>query len=287
MGSLTGGRTIEYINVTSESWEHSFQRTGDSNLPCAIHHTGKIYRWHARTRAHYGEDFYKMFEDGPWKWAAQGRFAGNELNCGHYFGLSIEAASEEAKHYGIHQETSILLELEAESSHILDLTHPEVIRAVFESYVENHKVVSWSYYNMLEELIERGNGGNAITDYIGYRAKREGYEAILFYSARAMTYLQVGRMDRDLESFSYQDWFKRLRTQPALLNIVFFSGATVLDKTRTICVGDSEPIQSFHFGRGVKEIYKLFNEHDSDYQMEHDRFILDKPRIIAEKGKVY
>src|SRR5436190_22319824 len=82
-----------------EPWDKPFVRTGDADLEYSIRLKGTVYRWHHPEFLFLGDDFHRTFEDGPWKWDAQGRFAGSGLLCGHYFGLSEEAATEEATHY--------------------------------------------------------------------------------------------------------------------------------------------------------------------------------------------
>jgi hypothetical protein len=139
-----------------EPWDKPFTPTGAAHLPNAVRLNGKAYRWQAKKHIHRGADFHLMFEDGPWKWDAQGRFAGKDINCGHYFGLSVEAANEEAGHYGIDKEDSQLIEIEGSSDCILDLTHPDLIRKWFELHIDNHKIVSHSIYRMFQELIEQG-----------------------------------------------------------------------------------------------------------------------------------
>jgi hypothetical protein len=71
-------------DVPPERWDRPFTQTGDEDLPYSIRLRGKGYRWQQQERVQRGAEFYKMFEDGPWKWKAQGRFAGAGLNCGHY-----------------------------------------------------------------------------------------------------------------------------------------------------------------------------------------------------------
>jgi hypothetical protein len=265
--------------TTPEPWERPFRRTGDDDLPYAVRLRGSVYRWHTRDWLFQGAEFHRTFEDGPWKWDAQGRFAGKGINCGHYFGLSVAAANEEAKHYGIDTSTSALIELEGKSRRILDLTHPDVIRAVFETCVDEHRVVSHSYYTMLEELIERDEGGSVITNYIGHWARRQGYEGILFFSARAMDFPRVQRMDRDLEAWTYRMVFRDLRKDSALLNVVMFSGATVLDKAKMYRIDSGPRIANPLHGKGADEIYELF-EYDESYQLEREEFLLTRPRYV-------
>jgi hypothetical protein len=56
-------------------WDRPFHRTGDKDLPHSVRLKGTAYRWQDPERVRHGERFYEMFEDGPWKWDASGRFA--------------------------------------------------------------------------------------------------------------------------------------------------------------------------------------------------------------------
>jgi hypothetical protein len=276
--------SFDYSNLPPdpppERWDKPFVRTGDEDLPYAIRLRGKAYRWQQPARVHLGDQFYKMFEDGPWKWKAQGRFAGAALNCGHYFGLSVEAATEEAAHYGMHPENAVLIQITGGSRRILDLTHPDVIKSMFQQHVENHHVVSWSYYSMMDELIERGDGGNVVTDYLGVRAKREGYQGILFFSARVLRDIQLFRMDRVLEAYTYRAYIWEKRRDLTNLNIVFISGAELVHGIKTIKIGDAEPFVNPYYEIGIDKVYTMFPEHGEDYQLEQDHFLITKPSYV-------
>ena len=267
---------VDYGEPPDEPWHEQFEPAGDADLPFAIRLSGDAYRWHSADRLHKGAEFYRMFEDGPWKWSAQGRFAGKEINCGHYFGLSVGAATEEASHYGIDPEKSALVHIAFEPVKLLDLTHPEFIRTMFQNCVQNHEIVSHSYYVMLSELIELGNGGNSVTDYLGYRARKDGYQGILFFSARTMEELQIWRHDLDLEAYTYGMTFSGLRAGREHLNVVFFSGADLIVNIRTLRIGDSEPFENPYCGQDPAAIDGLF-EYGSDYQESKSRFTLSPP----------
>src|SRR5215831_3671448 len=75
--NLTGafGPTVtERLPSEHHPWDRPFARTGDEDLEFAIRLKGKVYRWHSRAYVYEHDDFHKTFEDGPWKWSAQGRF---------------------------------------------------------------------------------------------------------------------------------------------------------------------------------------------------------------------
>jgi hypothetical protein len=269
------------LEIPEEPWEEQFAPAGHENLPYAIVLLGNAYRWQNNSHLHRGAEFYRMFEDGPWKWAAQGRFAGKDLNCGHFFGLSVEAATEEAAHYGIDESQSTLLRLEFESVRVMDLTRPDFIKQLVTENIGNHQRISHSYYSMVSELIERVTGGNGVTDYLGYRAHRLGYQGILFYSARAMEELQIWRHDRELEYFTYGSTFWGLRNDPRYLNVVFFSGAELLSGTKAIAIGSAEQEPNPFHRQDPAELARLF-DFGEDYQEEMAHVILSRPFYKTE-----
>src|SRR5690242_17924353 len=80
------------------NWEKEpFDQTG--RLPMSRQFSGTFYRWHNPEKFWMGDEFWRTFEDGPWKWEAQQRYAGKNVNCGHYFSVSVEGAEAEARFY--------------------------------------------------------------------------------------------------------------------------------------------------------------------------------------------
>jgi hypothetical protein len=278
-------RTSIYVPSMQElerRWQ--FQNTGDADLPFAVRLKGGAYRWHSANRVQYGPDFYKMFVDGPWKWEAQGRFAGKNINCGHYFGLSVAAANEESQYYGTDLKTAVLIEIEGETSRVLDLTHPEVIKYVFEDFVDSSGVMALFYYPMLQKLIEQSKGGNQVTDYVGWQAKKLGYDGILFYSARAMAYVTKYRFNRNLEWTTYQNAFYEMRRNPALLNVVLFSGVKLVNGIKSIRIGDgSEPMQNPYFRLGTEKVSEMFGRYGEAYQDERNPLTLTRPIYLPDE----
>ena len=259
---------------------YAFYSSGDPDLPFSVYLNRTFYRWQQNTYLRTGKRFYTMFEDGPWKWEAQGRFAGKGINCGHYFGLSVDAASEEAGHYGIDRQNATLLELRIKSRRVLDLTHPEVIAKMFRAHVNNHQSVSHSYYTLVQELVERGSGGNAITDYFGYTACKQRYDGLLFFSARAMDVLNLQLKDRVLEAFEYASCFKELRRDVRLQNAVFFSGATLVARTRTFGLQGAAALENPYFEKDVETVSNLFT-YNEDYQQKRKDFVLFPPSYVS------
>jgi len=78
--------------ISPESYERwplgreRFKQTG--RLPMSRKAMGDAFRWHDPTYFWSGKEFCCTFEDGPWKWSASQRYAGPEMNCGHYFAVT-------------------------------------------------------------------------------------------------------------------------------------------------------------------------------------------------------
>jgi len=205
------------------------------------------------------------------------RFAGKGINCGHYFGLSLEAATQEAQYYGMDLEKVVLIEVEGESKRILDLTHPEVIKYIFQDFIDSSRNMALFYYPMLQILIEQGKGGNHYTDYIGWYAKRLQYDGILFYSARALEHVAKYRYNRNTESFEYQNEFYEMRKNASLLNVVLFSGMKFVNEIKSISVGPNNRLQNPYRGVGLEKISEMFSEHGQGYQDKQEPSPLVRP----------
>ena len=68
--------------------------------------TSTLYRFHSAE--HFRpESLWESFLDGPWKWDAQERFAGAQLNCGHFFARDREGARSETAFYGLDKAGSL------------------------------------------------------------------------------------------------------------------------------------------------------------------------------------
>lgn len=70
-------------------------------LPMSTHVVGAFFRWHSPGYYFTGAEFWKTFQDGPWKWADRQRYAGAGDNCGHYFALTEAGATAEAGFYAL------------------------------------------------------------------------------------------------------------------------------------------------------------------------------------------
>jgi hypothetical protein len=155
----------------------------EGTLPMSVFLRATGERYHSRAHLYTGEEFWKTFMDGPWKWDAQQRFAGAGLNTGHYFAFR-DAAHRELSHYAATIDTSQydVLAVKAEIDNILDLTsweHMSTISTEIGISEMDRRLVPGM-------LVCEESGGNWLTDAFGLYAHRNGYSGIVFYSARAL-----------------------------------------------------------------------------------------------------
>jgi hypothetical protein len=88
-----------------------------------------IYRIHSRRLFRSGADFYTNWEDSERRKAQKHRFSPPGVQ-GFYFGLTLDAAIDEAMHYGygkIDPTEKIILVLDCYFDNLLYLMHPLVI----------------------------------------------------------------------------------------------------------------------------------------------------------------
>lgn len=246
-------------------------------LPESLFIVGRFFRWQSREHFHGGEDLWRTFQDGPWKWEAQGRFAGREVNCGHYFSLNEAGSDAEAAGYGLRPGIDVeRLQVLMRLHRILDLTSLSALRLAFDAVVERPEL---SDPFMAEELVEIDRGGTFLTDRVGHWAVTEGYEGILFLGARALhgpdakkpenpNLAPPSPWDYDLFAF-YLDAYRASKDQ---LNLVLFRGRHVLSRIKWYQFGTSERTQNPFWDvpeSGLEESLRLvpgYAEYDEDYQ---------------------
>ncbi len=134
----------------------------DGDRPGSVKLDSRIFRWHPSRYAPTDdpESFRAAFEDGPWKWDTQCRFAGKGINPGHFFGLTEEAASAEAKYYANTKEVPddlVLLTLDISLDNILDLTQKDTIVDIVRECVDLDVEISHGQVAAL--LFAVGKGG--------------------------------------------------------------------------------------------------------------------------------
>lgn len=204
----------------------------------------RAFRWHPRAYAPEDgrRDLRAVFEDGPWKWDAQGRFAGAGVNPGHYFGLTADAATAEVRYYANLTTVPgdyVLLTLEIALQNVLDLTPKDtMVRHVRQCLTGADQL---DPAEIAALLIEKGRGGNALTDYLGYLAHRDGYDGMLFFGARAIPETQRWAVENarpyDEALNNDYDSVRRLSRVRDNFNLVVFSGARVVGATSAFRCG--------------------------------------------------
>jgi hypothetical protein len=257
-----------------------------------------VFRWHLRDKFHVSSptEFFRPFEDGPWKWRDQGRFAAKDMNCGHYFGLCTAAATAEIQYYcetSVVPDNRVLVCLDIDIDNVLDLTRIDVMQRTFSTCVEDPENRIGTVPDLiLHELIEKNNfgkevkGGNVVTDYIGRWAFDKGYQGILFFGARAIDDLRRGDVhnaNRNFEPLYGYAALNSLRQHPEFCNVVLFSGATLVSSTRAFGCSRAEPqhwemTRNPYFGLGAPAILELstFDEHFQD-EMRYSHWYASKP----------
>lgn len=211
-----------------------------AELPESISVSGTFCRWHARSLAPPFTPLWQSFLDDERKWAMQSRFAGPSFNCGHFFALSEEVATSEARHYDIVFSESEILQVKARFDKVLDLTTAAGRKLAFEAVVEG---ADFSEAFIAEEIIEEVTGGTMLTDRIGQWASRNGYEAVLYVGPRMVWGPETKAVDGhrprkpwDYDLFPmYEQLFRDDR-----LNLAVFRGRYVLSRATEFRVGQGQ-----------------------------------------------
>ena len=229
-----------------------FAQTG--TLPMSRTFSESVYRWHDPNHLHEGSDFWRTFEDGPWKWKSQERYAGEYLNCGHFFALTPAGANAEADFYEIARGSRTLLKARVTSQRILDLTYESNLIEAARS------LVGWDgsrneLLDALDALLDSAKGGTWLTDSLGRWAAAHGYDGILFFGARAFLQdetlvwqIRHGGADRlGFNMVAYS--FNTLRKNPDYMNLVFLSGAGLTTAIETYAMpADAGDVRNEYFG---------------------------------------
>lgn len=218
---------------------------GGISLPGALHEpesrlvvkpvSATLYRLHSR-RHFAPEEFWRTFLDSDRKWAAQERFAGADMNCGHYFALTADGCRAEAAFYKMRTDDRVLLQARATIPAVVDLTAPACMRHTMAIYAaQPPEVVNCRPYRLLSFLADEMQGGNDFTDLIGHWAGvRHRFDGIVFFSARSLSphqrrllYLPDHMFELDEACGFTQDEEieEKMQGDPAIQNLVAFSGA--------------------------------------------------------------
>lgn len=247
---------------------------------------GSLFRLHSKDHI-YREDFWRTFLDGEWKWKSQERFAGADLNCGHFFGLTESGAQAEAQFYGI-SDDRVILEVKASFDNILDLTDLGCMRylmSLVSSGIRNPETVHVRF--LLAFLLDQWAGGNALTDSIGAWACSNGYEGILFLSSRSIDpvlryNIETGKeYDWELNEFcgfTAEKEALELQKDQSVQNLVVFSGANLTSSISEFRVENEPWLPNPYYGFETDELDVILHQYnvpfDSDYQFSRSEAII-------------
>jgi hypothetical protein len=262
---------------------HGHERFVNSGrLPMSRNTMGDAYRWHDPKFFWPGDQFCKTFENGPWKWETQQRYAGKHLNCGHYFAATAEGATAEADYYGLDRSKLKLLKINGTADAVLDLTHEDNLIEVSQRAIKNFELIDERAYlpTVLSWLIDETEpGGNALTNYLGFWAQREGYDGILFFGARAFKsfpefhdWITHGNEESFGQNIAY-DYFHRMRRSYDLMNIVYFSSCFVKNIRRYAFPADGPWSENPFYGLPEHEIDQKL-AYGREFQQQRGRFTL-------------
>lgn len=237
--------------------------------PMSVVLSGNAWRYCKKAHVQGSDTFWKIFEDGPWKWDASGRYAGSGLNPGHYFALSAQGARSEILHYVKHEKELneyVLLRIEGEVNNVLDLTSVEnLYRLKDELGILNNP------YDLLGQLVTAATGGNYFTDGLGAYAYDRGYSGILFFSARNIE--EYERSHLQSEGYYHEDdelTFKDLVVSEMFENLVnrclvLFSGAEVVRATKRYYVSGKFENNSY-YKMSTEQILQNSRDYGVEYQ---------------------
>jgi hypothetical protein len=251
---------------------------------------GSLFRYQAKTHFHRGEDFYKIFVDGAWKWKEQQRFAGvvvdprspppgegrteTKMNTGHYFATTAQSAEAEIRHY-LEQDVVddySLLEIEADIDNVLDLTDLSTIRAVAEAtWIEGN------IWDILADLIAEDKGGGELSSIFGFHAQRQGYAGIRFFSARELLPRHADRLrearfwDEVAEDLEKKTVLEAMQRRKGGLCIIIFSGALLTRVVKRYRFDGGQWEVNPWFGSAEGAVHELWGEFGPDYQATQGR----------------
>ncbi|WP_426615315.1 hypothetical protein [Bradyrhizobium sp. McL0616] len=231
-----------------ELWQENRQR---GSLPFSLNLTGQAFRWHRKDRSHRGEDFWKNFQEGDWKWDGQQRFAGAGGNIAHYLSFYYLTAKKELAHYvGPAQYNEYwLLHILSHVDNVLNLTDVHAFSDLAAHFNRTGLKRELEPSDLLSLSLEMSEGGGTISNWIGMHAEHAGYNGVLYLSIRALPesdrkYI-TGEMNKNLFVMSTEHIF----ADPFNFNVAFFSGAKLITS-----------IQKYHFSEFYQPRRQLWSD---------------------------
>ncbi len=140
-----------------------------------------VCRIHSRHRFKSGADFYANWDNSDRRKAQKHRFSASGVQ-GYYFGLTLDAAIDEAMHYGggsLDPATKIILVLDCYFDNLLYLMHPLVIGDIWTKV----GLPSMPYFEMYLTLMDPDTENRAC-NRIGKWALESGFDGLMYPSAR-------------------------------------------------------------------------------------------------------
>jgi hypothetical protein len=153
-----------------------------------------VYRIHSRRLFKPGDAFYANWDDSEHRKAQKHRFSPSGVQ-GYYFGLTLDAATDEAMHYEngkIDSTAKMILVLDCCFDNLLYLMHPLIISDIWNKV----GLPSVSYFEMYLTLMDP-NTENRVCDQIGIWARENGFDGLIFPSARYGQRGAIGAARRD------------------------------------------------------------------------------------------
>src|ERR1700730_14572485 len=235
-----------------------------------------LFRLHKPDHFHRGADFWKTFEDGPWKWSAKQRYSGKDVNPGHFFTLNGPSARVELSHYTSDLKDYGMLKVQGPLDNILDLTDWGNIIKVCRAMG-----LTGPATELILELVNVDLGGNTVTDSIGYYAYRRGYAGLVFFSARAMDSEERHRLNSMSHILAKAYLLDLMQNEINHMCVVLFSGSRTVRSIQRYSFAGEDWIDNPYFGATAEELDEL-TEYNEEYQRSACRVIwMDLPAPIV------
>lgn len=140
-----------------------------------------LYRIHSKEYFHSAEHFFLNWDESSRRLNQLHRFSPADT-LGFYFGLTLDAALDEAKHYaagGLSEKHQIILVMDCCLDNILYLMHPLVIGDIW----KKAGLPETDMFQMYLKLMDTDTN-NEVCHRIGLWARRRGYDGLIYPSAR-------------------------------------------------------------------------------------------------------
>jgi hypothetical protein len=219
-----------------------------------------LFRLHQPAHFHHGKDFWKTFENGPWKWSARQRYSGGNINPGHFFTLFGPSAVVELGHYTSDLEGYGMLKIQGPLDNIFDLTDWRNIMVACQAMG-----VSGPATEIILDLVNVETGGNELTDAIGYYAYRRGYAGVVFFSARTMDAGQRSSLASMSDVLAEAYYLDMMKADMHRLCVVLFSGSQMVRRIKRYSFAGENWINNPYFGAAAEELDGL-TQYNESYQ---------------------